>query len=84
MQKWTFNGLAWSKVTTFTQGITTGVRGLAAVATGNDVTVIATTTEASQNNVVVYIDDGTMSPMGAVVATAAANTVFRGVAIAPK
>jgi len=84
VQKWTSNGVTWTKVTTFTQGITTGVRGLSAVVTGNDVTVVATTTEPSQNNVVVFVDDGGLSPMGTIVATAGANTAFRGVAISPK
>jgi len=84
VQKWTFNGASWTKVTTFVQGITTGVRGVAAVVTGNDVTVIATTTEPSLNNVVVYVDNGAMNPMGTIVATAGANTAFRGVAISPK
>jgi hypothetical protein len=84
VQKWTFNGASWTKVATFVQGIMTGVRGIAAVVTGNDVTVIATTSGPSQNNVVVYVDNGAMNPMGTIVATAGLNTAFRGVAISPK
>src|SRR5262249_53447382 len=84
VQKWTFDGITWTKVTTFKQGVATGVRGVAAAVTGNDVTVIATTTETTKNKVVVYVDDGTLNPMGTVVAAAGTNTVFRGVAISPE
>jgi len=84
IQKWTFDGMTWTLVTTFNNGITTGARGLAGLVTGNDVTLIATTTNGNANSVVVFVDDGGMSPMATVIATAAMNTVYRGVALSPK
>lgn len=83
IQKWTSNGTAWSLVTTFTQG-TNGFRGLAGVVTGANVTLIGTTAAASANAVVVFVDDGSASPTGSVIATAPANTAYRGIAFAPK
>ena len=81
IQKWTFDGTTWTQVNTFTNGATTGSRGLAGVVTGNNVTLVATTTNSK---LIVYVDDGSATPVGTVVATAALNTVYRGVAISPK
>jgi hypothetical protein len=81
VQKWTFDGTIWTLVNTFTSGATTGSRGLAAVVTGNNVTIVATTTNSK---VIVYVDDGSAVPPGTVIATAALNTVYRGVAISAK
>jgi hypothetical protein len=72
-------------VATYSQGITTGVRGLAGALTpNNDVTLIATTNEFNQNHVVVFVDDGSVNPVGTVIATAPLDTVFRGVALSPQ
>lgn len=84
VQKWKLSGGTWSMVATFNQGITTGTRGVSGVVTGNNVTLVATTAEPNQNNVVVYVDSGGVNPMGTIVTTAGVNTVFRGVAISPK
>jgi hypothetical protein len=81
VQKWTFDGTTWTLVNTFTNGATVGSRGLAAVVTGNNVTIVATTTNSK---VIVYVDDGSAVPPGTVIATAALNTVYRGVAISAK
>ena len=86
IQKWTFNGSTWSLQATFTNGLTTGVRGLAAEVVGGHVVLYATTATTStlvdQNKLVRVVDDGTASPAFSVLATAAANTVYRGVAMA--
>ncbi len=83
IQKWTFDGSIWYLVTTFTDKLgTAGVRGLAAEARGANVVLYATTVEATGNKLVRVIDDGSASPATTVIATAAANTVYRGVALA--
>jgi hypothetical protein len=84
IQKWTFDGTTWTLASTFNSGLATGTRGLTGFVTGANVTLVATTAEASQNKLVVVVDDGSASPAAAVVATAGANTVFRGVALSPQ
>ncbi|MFS8066873.1 MAG: hypothetical protein ACMG6S_10930 [Byssovorax sp.] len=84
IQKYTLVGGTWTLQSTFNAGITTGVRGLTGLVTGATVTLIATTTESSQNHVVVFVDDGSMNPTGTLVATAGMNSVFRGVALTPQ
>jgi hypothetical protein len=83
VQKWTLVGGTWALAATFQQGLTGGTRGLAAVVTGGGVVILATTTETSQNHVVRLDDDGVSPPTATIVATAPANSVYRGVAIAP-
>ena len=82
IQKWSWNGTTWSLTKTFSNGITTGVRGLAAEVVAGKVLVYATTTEASANKLVKLVDDGSASPPIVTLSTAAANTVYRGVAMA--
>src|SRR5262249_21172704 len=84
IQKWTFNGITWSLANTFNSGLTTGVRGLTAVVTGANVTLIATTAAASPNGLVVVGDDGPRPPPATSTATAGVDTAFRGVALAPQ
>ncbi len=84
IQKWTNNGTTWTLAATFNTGFPTGVRGLAAFATGTTVTLFATTTESSANELVSIVDDGTTPPASAtLLATAGANTAYRGVALSP-
>ena len=83
IQKWTFDGTTWTLIKTLTSGAT-GFRGLAGVVTGANVTLVATTTTATANSVVVFVDDGSAAPAGTVIATAQALTVYRGIAFAPK
>ena len=80
-RKW---GTRWTLVKTFTNGISTGARGLAAIVDGDAVLVAATTTETSANKLVVLRDDGSVNPAWNTIATAAANTVFRGVSLAAR
>ncbi|HEX3897194.1 MAG TPA: hypothetical protein VHW73_13370 [Rudaea sp.] len=82
IQKWTWNGTTWTLQATFTNGITTGVRGLAAQVVAGKPVLYATTTEATQNKLVKVIDNGTATPPISIIATAATNTIYRGVAMA--
>jgi len=82
IQKWTSNGTTWTLQATFKNGITTGVRGLAGEVVGAQVVLYATTTETSANKLVRVVDDGTSAPAIATIATAPANTVYHGVAMA--
>lgn len=84
IQKWVFNGTTWTKIATFTNGTTTGFRGVMATQGTGGVVVIGTTTETNGNSIVKYLDDGqNTNPTGTVIATAPTNTVFRGIALAP-
>ncbi len=104
IQKWTFidnpDGGAplWTLVATFNTGLTTGVRGLAGTKTSTGIALVATTAEtvaAPANQILYYIDDGSLNlaPLGVVdtspVAanpdggTASPTALFRGVALAP-
>ena len=83
IQKWTFDGTTWTLIKTLTAGAA-GFRGLAGVVTGANVTLIATTTATSANAIVAFVDDGSAAPVGTVIATAPTNTVYRGIAFAPK
>ena len=60
-----------------------GFRGVAGFASGGKVTLMATTAESGTNHLVVFVDDGAAAPVGTAVASAPANTVFRGVALSP-
>jgi hypothetical protein len=89
IQKWKLVSGTWTFVTTFSQGLTTGVRGVAGLVTVTSsppytVMLLATTAEASANKVVMYVDNGVdMNPAQTLVTTAGTNTVFRGLALAP-
>ena len=83
IQKWVFDGVTWTKIATFTDGTTSGYRGLTAFASGNDVIVLGTTGDGM--TVVKYVDDGTnTSPTGTAIATALTNTAYRGLALSPQ
>ena len=86
IQKYTFNGTIWTRVTTFTNGLaSTGARGLTGLITGTSVTLLATTGDATaMNKIVMYVDDGNnLNPSQVVVMTAPTNTGYRGLALAP-
>jgi hypothetical protein len=80
--KWTFNGTTWSQAA-FTPALATGCRGMTAYVDGSNVVVFAVTTEASANHVLRIVDDGTAAGMVTMIATAPANTQFRGVSLEP-
>ena len=89
IQKWTFDGNIWSQVATFnfdgaggTLGV--GMRGLAGAVTGSTVTLVAVSGENSANRIFMYVDDSSSpNPTPTLLSTAAANTVYRGVGLAP-
>jgi hypothetical protein len=58
-------------------------RGVAAIVDGDTVQLVATTTENTANRLVTFVDDGTDTATWTTVASAPANTAFRGVALAP-
>jgi hypothetical protein len=85
IQKWTFDGNAWAQVATFAM-VGPGqasFRGLAGIVTANGATLVASTSDATANRLVVFVDDGSPVVTGTVIATAGSNTIFRGVALSP-
>lgn len=84
VQRWTLSGGTWSLGATLNTGIASGVRGVTAYVDGADVVVIATTGE-NPSRLVSFRDVGgaATSATATPLATAAANTQFRGVALAP-
>ncbi len=83
VHKWTSNGSTWSSAGKFSDGLTTGVRGLAATATSGGAVLYLTTGE-NPPRLVSYVDNGAnANPPLVPIATAATNTFFRGVALPP-
>jgi hypothetical protein len=80
IQKWTFDGTTWTLQYTL---VNAGCRGLTCVTNGASTILYATTTASSANTLISVTDTGAASGF-TVIATAAANTVFRGVAMAPQ
>jgi hypothetical protein len=88
VQKWTFDGTAWTKDVAFQPQLTgvsggsSGVRGVTAWVDGNQVHVVATLSGGAGNRLVGFVVDSE-TPTVNVLATADANTQFRGVALSP-
>jgi hypothetical protein len=80
IQKWTRSGGTWSLAYTLNTTGNLGLRGLAGGLIGGQYTLFGTTTQANANQLVSVIDAGAGSTFN-VLATAEANTVFRGVAL---
>ncbi len=78
VQKWDFDGATWTLSYTLNSGLSTGVRGL----TEMGGVLYATTTATSANQIVAVTDTGAAASF-TTIATAPANTVFRGIAQAP-
>ncbi|MET0591631.1 MAG: hypothetical protein ABW133_02955 [Polyangiaceae bacterium] len=86
VQKWTYDGKDWSRIATF-YSVGSGsasFRGLTGIVAANGVTLVATSADAGGNRLVVFVDEGSTNPVGTVIATAPANTMFRGVAVSPR
>jgi hypothetical protein len=83
LQKWTFDGQVWTEAATLTLSPAVGFRGLAGYAEGGTVTLMASTAESGTDRLVVFVDGGPAAPSATQVATAPANTAFRGVALSP-
>ncbi|MDX2281208.1 MAG: choice-of-anchor I family protein, partial [Saprospiraceae bacterium] len=87
IQKWTFNGSAWSLTYTLAtgSGSTVGARGVVADFSGANPIVYATTAESALNRLIKITDTGASSGATATtLATAGTNTIFRGLAFAPQ
>lgn len=82
VQKWTYNGTTWTLAATFKTGLTASPINVAAAKVGAEVHVVCTTLD-NPAKLVRFLDNGGANPTGVTIATAGANTQFRGVAIAP-
>lgn len=76
IQKWELSGGTWGLTYTLATG--SGARGLAGKIDGGNAVLYATTTQNSANNLVSITDTGSGAAFS-ILATAATNTVFRGV-----
>jgi hypothetical protein len=82
VQKWTSNGTTWTKVATFANGLTSGVRGLAGTLLGGVPTLLVVNT-LNPSSVLVVTDDGSADPALTIVSTSAMDAFYRGVAFSP-
>jgi hypothetical protein len=82
VQRWTNNGTGWSLAYTFDVGTGIGAFAVAADFSGAAPVVYATTTEASANRLVCFVDTNS-SATATLVATAGHQQVFKGVDFAP-
>ena len=83
IQKWSYDGANWALAYTMNGGGAVGARGLTGTRDTNGNAVLwATTAETSANRIIRVTDTGVASTF-TTIATAAANTVFRGIAFAP-
>lgn len=80
IQRWNFDGTAWSLVYTLSPSLTTGIRGLTGSLQGTEPVLYGVTTTGS---IVTLTDTGAGSVFSTVVAAAPTNTVYRGIAFAP-
>lgn len=83
IQKWVFSGSQWSHAYTLSLGLGAAIRRLALDEVGGTRTFYALTAEAKANSLVKVTDTGPSSPF-TYLRTAAAETAFRGVSLAPK
>lgn len=95
INRWDFNGVAWAK--TYSLLVNTnngslsgsagagivGIRGLAGTFEGGIATLHATTTETTNNRLIVINDPGTAPSTYTELASAGVNQVFRGVGMVP-
>ena len=82
VQRWDFNGSAWSMSYAFAGLTSVGARGVTVDFSGASPVIYATTGEASANRLVSITDTGAGSPV-TTLATAGVNQMFRGVAPTP-
>lgn len=83
LQKWTYDGTTWTLVRTYTSGLTAGLRGLTGTVDGTGQPVLYVTSAESSIRLLSLTDSGPTSAFASL-ATAATNTAFRGVALAPE
>jgi hypothetical protein len=85
VQRWKLVAGTWTLGTTLNDSMTSGCRGVAASFDGTSVTLLVSTTETTGNRLLRLVDTaaGATTVTATVLATAPANTVFRGVSLAP-
>ncbi|MDO9015294.1 MAG: hypothetical protein Q7V43_00190 [Myxococcales bacterium] len=85
VRKWTLGVGTWTLTATLSAGLTGGCRSVTGFVSGANVTLLVGTSE-SPSRVVRFVDDGTSpaSITATALRTAATNTVFRGVSLAPR
>jgi hypothetical protein len=92
LQKWTFNGSAWSNSWALLVNASNslsatagtgfaGLRGLTGSFSSGTATLFATTTETSNNRLISIVDAGSTPTTATGLASAGTNNVFRGVDI---
>jgi hypothetical protein len=60
------------------------MRGVAGMVSGNAVTLVTSSANGPPNRLFMYVDDGSSpNPVPKLLATAAANTIYRSVCLAP-
>jgi hypothetical protein len=82
VQRWDFNGSAWTLSYAFAGITNVGARGLAVDFSGANPVIYATTAEATANRLVSITDTGAAAPV-TTLATAGVNQMFRGLSFAP-
>ena len=82
IQRWDFNGGAWTLTYPFTALTNVGARGVTADFTGPHPVIYATTAESSANRIVSLTDTNAAS-VATTLATAGVNQLYRGIAFAP-
>jgi len=85
IEKWTLaqGATNWTRVATFNLSPVVDFKGVAGLVTGNNVTLIGTTDEGTSSRIVVFVDTGTGTPTGSVIATSTTGQIYRGVALSP-
>lgn len=87
VQRWKLNGTTWMLEGTISTGTAAGARYVTGYVTGNTATVLVTTAEltTAQPRILQLTDTGaaTSAVTSKVLATAATNTTYRGIALAP-
>ncbi|MES2134146.1 MAG: T9SS type A sorting domain-containing protein [Bacteroidota bacterium] len=89
IQKWTFNGTAWTLAYTFATStntaVTTGARGLVVDFSGTNPVLYATSAETSSNRLISIVDGGSVvtSTITTLATATTSNTIFRGLAFSP-
>lgn len=86
MQRWKLTGTTWAYEGAITRAVNIGARAVAGYVANNMVILVATTSEATTPRVFSIIDAGgaTSAATTKTLVTAAANTTYRGIALAPQ
>lgn len=82
IQRWNWNGSAWTLAYTLNSGGTGGARGLAVDFSGSNPIVYATTIETSNNRLIKIIDTGALSAETDLVSSGSVRA-FRGLEFTP-